>query len=79
MLDCQVQKCIAGRVVVDDTIINLKENLISNNIYFDDSEFLRRYAESVTDYGHIVNVGNQTDGYGIWRIVESDAASIFKV
>jgi len=79
VVDCNLQKCISGRVVVEETISNLKKTLKSNNVDFDDKEFLKRYAQSVTEYGNTVNVGNGTEGHGIWRLVENDAKRILAV
>ena len=48
----------------------------NNELDFDDRNFLRRYAEYVTDFGDKINFGDLTDGYGIWRLVKADAEKI---
>ena len=79
IVECDNPACTIGRVVVEDTISNLKKSLSSNNINFDDIEFLKRYAESVTEYGNTINADENSGGHGIWRIIDTDAKLILQV
>ena len=79
IVECDNPVCTIGRTLVEDTIRNLKKSLSSNHITFDDKEFLKRYAESVTDYGNTINDENNSGGHGIWRIIDTDAKLILQV
>ena len=76
---CNGVQCTAGRVLVEKTIVDLKQRLADNKVVFDDKQFLTRYAQSVTEFGETLNTENKNDGHGIWRINDNDAAIILKV
>ena len=70
--DCELEKCLVGRVVVQDTIQQIRENAKESQIHFEDKEFLQRSAEALTDFGNVKNGTN--GGVGIWRITEEALA-----
>ena len=55
---------------------NVDQNLKNSGIDFDDRNFLSRYAEMVTNFGVEINTGGSNEGYGIWRLVKTDADKI---
>ena len=76
ILTCHNDPCKAGLPVVKNVINEIRVNLAENGFKFDDKEFLKRYAESVTNFG-TANAANSSDASGIWQLEPGAISIIF--
>lgn len=78
ILSCGGKPCISGRPVVEKVLQDVRKNLADNGFKFDDKEFLKRYAESSTNFGESDTHSNRT-GAGIWKLDDDALATILSV